>query len=178
MMIYEVGVGPVWSCRSKPYWIDNATARDKCVLFEPLFSYYEEIKNAISKYPNVELHNIVIYDYNGQCDFIENGQLSYIQGLNSPYVQFGGSHNITKSICCARISEFDKGDIDLLLLDMEGADWFALKHLISRPQTIIIETQCSIYHNPFLNEIQEWMQINKYRQIDKVGADSVWEKIH
>lgn len=171
MVIYEIGVGPVWSCRSKPYW-----ARDKCVLFEPLFSYYKGIENAISKYPNVELHNIAIYDYNGQCNFVENYELSFIKGLNSPHVQFGNKDNVEKSIYCSRISEFDRGDIDLLLLDMEGAEWFALKHLVSRPRKIVVETQIPAYCNPFLKEIQEWMKINKYGQIDKVGADSVWEK--
>jgi hypothetical protein len=169
MIIFEVGVGPIWSCRSKPYW-----NKDECVLFEPV--YYEEIKKAIAKYPNVQLYDIVIYDYTGQCNFIENGQLSCIQGLNSPHIQFNSQSGIVKSYNCTKLSDFDKGNIDLLLLDMEGAEWFALKHLISRPKKIITEMQTNGYCNPFLNEIQQWMYDNHYKEIDHKGADVVWEK--
>lgn len=174
MVVYEIGVGPVELCRSKPYWNNS-----ECVLFEPAIPYYTGIIQQTAKHPNVQVHNIAIYDYDGHCDFIENGQISFIKGLNSPQVQFG-IHGGSNIFCpCAKISKFDKGNIDLLLLDMEGAEWFALKHLISRPKKIIVETElASKYKNPFLEEIQSWMKTNEYQQVDQIDADTVWGKSH
>lgn len=174
MVIYEVGVGPVSTCRSKPYWNEH-----ECVLFEPVVSFYKEILNEIPIGSNVKLYNIVIYDYNGKCDFVESSQMSHIKGINSPYTQFKASDGVDKYYTCAKITDFDKGDIDLLFLDMEGAEWFVLKYLISRPGKIIVETElASRYKNPFLNEIQKWMQVNRYSKTDTIGADTVWEKSH
>lgn len=172
MVVFEIGVGPIETCRSKPYW-----GKAECVLFEPAVSYYKGIEQAVKQWPNVQFHNIAIYDYNGRCKFIENQQTSFIEGINSPYVQFGihsGKHGSCK---CAKLSEFDKGNIDLLLLDMEGAEWFALKHLISRPKEIIVETQLDkSYKNPYLKEINQWMKTNGYRKVKHIVADTIWQK--
>jgi len=173
MVIYEIGVGPLGTCRSRPYW-----EKAECVLFEPLISFYQEITKTTSKYPNVKVHNLAIYDYNGQCSFIESNQISHIKGIKSPYVQFGSSGGRTTSCRCATMDKYDPGNIDLLFLDMEGAEWFALKNLISRPKKIIVETQIPTYKNPYLNEITQWMKFNKYHATEKIGADTVWEKTH
>jgi FkbM family methyltransferase len=174
MVVYEIGVGPVELCRSKEHW-----GKAECVLFEPASFYYKEIVQQASEHPNVQVHNIAIYDYDGYCEFIENSQMSFIKGLNSPQVQFGIHDGLHRICPCAKISKFDKGNIDLLLLDMEGAEWFVLKYLISRPDKIIVETElASRYKNPFLEEIQTWMQINGYHNTDTIGADTVWEKSH
>jgi len=172
MVVFEVGVGPLSTCRSRPYW-----DKHKCVLFEPLWNFYHEINKAI-KPSNVIVHNIAIYDYNGKCEFIQNDQLSSIKGIHSPAFQIGQrGGNIT--VCdCAKIREFDKGDINLLFLDMEGSEWFVLKHLISRPKKIVIETSSPGYVNPFLKEIHGWMWENKYKEVGRDGPDIIWIKKH
>lgn len=171
MVVFEVGVGPIETCRSRPYW-----NKAHCVLFEPS-PFYDGIVRAVGNRPNVQVHKIAVHDYNGTCNFIVNSQLSAIAGLSSPQVQFGVRGGQHVSCQCAKISEFDKGDIDLLLLDMEGAEWFALKHLISRPKDIIVETQLNnAYKNPFLKEIKHWMKQNQYRAVKHVGADTIWQK--
>jgi len=172
VVIFEIGVGPIETCRSMPYW-DVA----ECVLFEPTSYYYEAIVTATSNRPNVKVHNVAIYDYNGEVEFIENSQISAIRGINSPQVQFGtpGGNQVIRP--CAKLNEYDKGDIDLLLLDMEGSEWFALKHLVSRPKKIIVETQLTtVYRNPFLTEIEEWMKHNNYQKFSHIMADTTWAK--
>lgn len=173
MIVFEIGVGPVELCRSKEYWNSS-----ECILFEPVTLYYEELVQETSQHPNVQVHNIAIYDHDGYCDFIENGHTSYVKGLNSPQVQQSIEGGLHRSCPCARISIFDKGNIDLLLLDMEGSEWFVLKHLISRPDKIVVETElATVYKNPFLEEIKQWMKNNKYHNTETIGADTVWKKI-
>jgi FkbM family methyltransferase len=170
--IFEIGVGPIELCRSRPYW-----DKFECVLFEPVTAYYEEIIKASKDFINVQVHDIAIYDYTGECILFECGIQSFIQGLNSPYLQLNSNSGITEKSCkCAKISDFDKSDIELLFLDIEGAEWFVLKHLISRPKKIIIEMELfSRYKNPFSKEIQGWMAVNNYQQTGMIGADAIFE---
>ncbi|MBK8554209.1 MAG: FkbM family methyltransferase [Ignavibacteria bacterium] len=70
----------------------------------------------------------------------------------------------------------DDGTIDLLSVDIEGGEWFVVKHLVSRPDVISIETHWKNYSNPYLKEINEWMSDNDYQiwYIDK--SDTVYFK--
>jgi hypothetical protein len=59
-------------------------------------------------------------------------------------------------------SEIDKGTFDLISIDIEGAEWYVIKHMISRPNIISIETHGKFYTNPNIREIKNWMQLNNY----------------
>ena len=73
------------------------------------------------------------------------------------------------------IDQFDTGDIDLLLLDCEGVEWFTLKRLISRPKLIIIETHVDDeYLNPYLNEILLWMWKHDYYRAGRGKTDTLF----
>lgn len=81
-------------------------------------------------------------------------------------------------IICEGIT-FDKVDpknIDILCLDMEGAEWFALKHMTSRPKLISVEMQGANYINPFKSEIEQWMNNNNY-QIIHHGMNDTYYKL-
>ena len=68
-----------------------------------------------------------------------------------------------------------------MLLDMEGSEWFVLKHLISRPKIVIIEMQNSdeTYKNPFFNEILNWFKENNYefQGTNNIKEDWFFKKI-
>src|SRR5262249_53222350 len=59
----------------------------------------------------------------------------------------------------------DSGDIDILLVDVEGAEYFVIKHLRSRPKIIVLETHYGNYRNPYMSEIDHWMATNDYARI-------------
>jgi FkbM family methyltransferase len=68
----------------------------------------------------------------------------------------------------------DDGTIDLLSVDVEGGEWFVLKHLVSRPRVISVETHGKRYLNPYLAEISRWMKANGYRIWYRGRSDTVY----
>lgn len=175
MKIYEIGVGNPDICRTKY----NNT--DECYLFEANPNTYSDLMRCYSSRDNFKIYNCAIGDIDGKINFSVDGDSSYLTDIKSPTVQcapneYVESRNIIE-VDCFRISNFDNGDIDLMLLDMEGSEFYVLKHLISRPKTIIIELDNNGrgYINPYYNEIVEWMQNNYYDLTDK-NEDGIFVK--
>ncbi|MCA6379265.1 MAG: FkbM family methyltransferase [Cytophagales bacterium] len=77
---------------------------------------------------------------------------------------------------CVVFSEIDKGDIDLLIVDIEGGEWHVINHLTSRPKVISVETHGKYYTNPFIKEITQWMSDNQYSLWFKDASDTVFMK--
>jgi hypothetical protein len=176
--LYEVGVGHLgvsygallWD---KPEW--------NIVMFEPHPRYYKEMMEAKKNRQNVTIHNVAIGDYNGEVEFFEKETSSFIKDIKSPICQTEDSSEKDLNsfkVQLKKISEFDNGDIDYLRIDTEGAEWFTLKHLKSRPETINIETHGdnAQYINPFLYEIEEWMEQNNYSRVSIDHCDSVYKR--
>ena len=68
----------------------------------------------------------------------------------------------------------DDGTIDVLSVDTEGSEWWVIKHLVSRPAVVSVETHGGAYVNPFLAEIETWMKEQGYRLWYKGKTDSVY----
>lgn len=68
----------------------------------------------------------------------------------------------------------DDGSIDLLSVDVEGGEWYVLRHMRSRPAVLSIETGRGRYRNPFMGEILDWMGHNGYIRWYRKGADTVY----
>jgi hypothetical protein len=69
--------------------------------------------------------------------------------------------------------KYDQGDIDLLLLDMEGFEWAVISKLVSRPKIIAVETHHeNRSSNPNLDKIHEWMNNNTYKTLFKNTSDT------
>ena len=71
-------------------------------------------------------------------------------------------------------NEIDDGTIELISIDTEGSEWFAIKNMISRPVVISLETHGGMYTNPYLEELEKWMQDNHYTLWYKDKSDSVF----
>lgn len=70
----------------------------------------------------------------------------------------------------------DDGTIDVLSIDIEGGEWFVLKHLASRPQVISVETHGKHYANPFQAQIDAWMATNGYAAWYRDRSDTVYRR--
>ena len=74
------------------------------------------------------------------------------------------------------------GDIDILSIDTEGAEWFAIKHMKSRPSLIMIEMLTEAndnlprWVNPYYQEILEWMKQNKYSLVHRAPSDFFFQR--
>jgi hypothetical protein len=73
-------------------------------------------------------------------------------------------------------SDIDDGTIDLLSVDTEGCEWFVLMNMTSRPLVISIETHGKHYHNPYLNDIEQWMRSNGYKRWYSDRSDTVYTR--
>jgi FkbM family methyltransferase len=70
----------------------------------------------------------------------------------------------------------DDGTINVLVIDIEGAEWFVLRHLVSRPAIISVETHGKRYLNPFAREIAKWMQAEGYGPWYHDDSDTVFRR--
>jgi FkbM family methyltransferase len=174
MNVFEIGVGNPNICRT------GHDLSNECWLFEANPHIYQQLVQAYGNRKNFHIHNIAIADYDGEIEFSCNGDSSYISDVRSP-ASFGSKEYLDTfekiKVQCKRICNFEKEiKIDILLLDMEGAEYFVLKHLISRPKSIIIEMQSSnrAYINPYYNEILKWLNENKYELKGKNNIEEDW----
>jgi Methyltransferase FkbM domain len=82
----------------------------------------------------------------------------------------------TFAVPCRKFSEIDDGTIDLISIDIEGSEWYVIKHMVSRPNVISIETHGKYYTNPFIKEIESWMNQENYTIWYKDLSDTVFIK--
>ena len=176
--LYEIGVGHLGVAYGALLW-DNPEW--EVVMFEPHPVYYKDILNAIIDKKNATVHNVAIGDFNGEVEFFEKETSSFIKDINSPILQTGHSTEQSLNsfaVQVKKISEFDNGDIDYLRVDTEGAEYFVLKYLKSRPEIINIETHGdnAQFINPYLYEIEEWMEKNNYSKTSIDNCDSIYKR--
>lgn len=187
--IAEVGVGRIDVAFGALYWHNETDGVPdyQIMMFEPHPMYHRMLDEAGGYKPNVELYNVAIGDEEGEMKLIDAATSSHLEGVSSPIKQKDKTDELTGwdrptgdvyNVKVEKISKYDKGDIDYLRVDTEGNEWFALKHLISRPKIIVVETHNNeaTYINPYLYEIQEWMVENKYICLSVDEGDHHFER--
>lgn len=114
----------------------------------------------------------------------ERGSSTFIENLQSPQVcnlHYEQQEEDKFTVMSKTFNHFDDGNIDVLLADVEGAEYFVLSHMHSRPQIIVLETHSlnpnypnHTYINPYIEQIENWMEENNY-VIDQMGfGDTVF----
>jgi FkbM family methyltransferase len=179
MKIFEIGVGEYFQCRTTQY----IGTEHECWLFEPNPESFAQIQSKLGEKRNFKLFNCAIGKENGFGDLIILKGSSYVEGTHSPALsydneKFSFKNNKTVKIEIKNIREFDKGDIDILLLDMEGGEYNVINEMISRPKIIVIEMYSfgAKYTNPNYDNIIKWMEENKYN-ITSRHEDYVFERL-
>ena len=80
----------------------------------------------------------------------------------------------TFEVRAVTFDSIDDGSIDLLSIDIEGGEWFVLRHLQSRPLIISVETHGKRYVNPYLREIEAWTGAEGYGAWYRDASDTVF----
>jgi FkbM family methyltransferase len=179
--IFEIGVGSPNLCRTIEYM---GNENYELFLFEANPSIYKELKNNFGKYNNVWIENIAMFDRDGELILRDDKDSSFIDTVKSPTAH--NVPNIAKNIPqvivpCASLKKYDKGNINIILIDTEGCEWIILKEIISRPELIILETHNNddhgngVYKTPNLDLIEKWMLENNY-QTFKTDISDTWYK--
>lgn len=147
-------------------------------LFEPDPLCIEKIKAYFNQHPHVKVHPYAIYHENTTIALYRTNASTFVETLsvspalmNDNYIPNSNDKFYAEARCFA---DFDDGTIDLLSIDTEGCEWYVLQTLVSRPMIISAETHYRKYKNPFIHEIQEWMDANQYKVWYKDTSDTVY----
>jgi FkbM family methyltransferase len=150
----------------------------RATLVEPDPKCQVAIRGYFKDQSNVTLLPYAIYDYNGTLELIAREQSTFVSDLPHSPATVNDNYSIREddrfTVECRRFDDLDDGSIDLLSIDTEGAEWYVIKYLKSRPLVISVETHGKIYQNPFLKEILSWMDQNGYDRWFKDKADTVF----
>jgi FkbM family methyltransferase len=176
--VCEVGV---WHPRTSniKYYIEKNI---KSLLIEPDPESIELIEKEWGERKNLTLKTVACTDFEGTIDLHKAGSSSFVSSTkNSPAMvndSFDIKKNISTKVDAKKFSSEDPGDIDLISIDIEGSEWFVIKHMLSRPDIISIETHGGYYINPHIEDIKMWMDEYNYVLWFKDNSDSVYVKKH
>jgi FkbM family methyltransferase len=174
--VCEVGV---WHPRTSniKYFIEKNI---KSLLIEPDPESIALIKKEWGERKNLTLKTVACTDFEGTIDLHKAGSSSFVSSTkNSPAMvndSFDIKKNISTKVDAKKFSSEDPGDIDLISIDIEGSEWFVIKHMLSRPDIISIETHGGYYINPHIEDIRKWMDEYNYVLWFKDNSDSVYVK--
>ena len=184
--LYRRGFNPFHCAEVGVYHPETSNIRDyiktgvKCTLVEPDPKSIQLIKEHYSEFRNVELHENALFDYNGEIELVQRSASTFVKDLPSSPSIINDDYEIDDkdkfTVECKTFDKIDDGSIDLLSVDIEGSEWFVIKHMVSRPRIISLETHGASYINPYWNEIMEWMESNNYIIWYKTGSDTVFVK--
>ncbi len=159
--------------------IDFINCGIKTTLIEPDPESIKLIKQELSM-QNIKLYEVAICDFQGEVKLCKRASSTFVASLpNSPAIANDQCRiDETESFIAKaeKLNEIDDGTIDLISIDTEGSEWFAIKNMISRPIVISIETHYAFYINPYLSEIRTWLENNNYKLWYKDKSDSVFVK--
>jgi len=127
---------------------------------------------------HVRIHPVAVWDTPGTLTMARAASSTFATALASSPALVNDRYRLreatTFEVPCVQFSDLDDGTIDLLGIDIEGADWYVLKHLRSRPRVLAIETHGKYYTNPFLSQIKQWLHAHGYVLWYKDRSDSVY----
>ncbi len=157
---------------------DYIEAGVRTTLVEPDPDSIKRIEARFGELPNVTLHRVAAYDFEGQLDLSQRDASTFVSELEaSPAIVNDGyvvSDEDKFTVDCTTFDKIDDGSIDLISIDTEGSEWFVIKYMTSRPEVISIETHGAAYTNPHIDDIVSWMSSNDYVVFFKDKSDSVY----
>lgn len=73
------------------------------------------------------------------------------------------------------MEDVDTGHFDVVMLDMEGAEWIALQQMVSRPKVLRVEMhERRALRNPYHEEIMDWAARENYEEVGRIRRDKVF----
>ncbi|MDW7691287.1 FkbM family methyltransferase [Flammeovirgaceae bacterium SG7u.111] len=160
--------------------IDFIEDGQPCMLVEPDPASIKKIKELFGDKKNVQLYPYAMYDYNGKLSLSQADASTFVSELEASPALINDKYQVDSSknfeVECKKFSEIDPKNIDLISIDIEGSEWYVLKHMTSRPKVISVETHGKFYVNPYMGKINQWIQDNGYLIWYKDGSDTVFVK--
>lgn len=138
----------------------------RTTLVEPDPRSANAIRERFGRCENVVFHAVAVADEAGELELLQRGASTFASNLpsspalaNDRYVPADEDRFVAPA---RRFDELDDGTIDLLSVDVEGSEWFVLKHMQSRPAVLSVELCGKRYTNPYRAEIERWLAEEGY----------------
>lgn len=168
--LFEIGVGDAFSSKSVCCWGND---KFNITLFEPNPMLYKSLLKKTKDINNIKLYNIGIFNQEKIGNLVCAGVLSYIKEVPSPINSIYLNRlteifdKFTVPVNLMRLNSFDFGQIDHLILGMEGSEFtiFQSQTLISKPHIITLNNYyANDYRYAFFNfkYISDWCDKNNY----------------
>lgn len=152
----------------------------KSTFVEPDPNSLKITKEYFKNMDNVTIHPVAVFDKSGSVELVQRKASTYLKMLDASPATINDEYTLnekdTFTVDAVTFNEIDDGSIDLLSIDIEGGEWFVLKHMVSRPLVLSIETHGAMYTNPYIDEIRKWILENGYNIWYKDGSDTVYVK--
>jgi hypothetical protein len=114
---------------------------------------------------------------------MQGSQINFVKGVHAP---IHAHHDRDKCLRKAKtilvpavtMKNVDDGTIDVLHADCEGAEWFVLQGLHSRPKVLSLEIGSASnqnFKNQYHDEIMHWLQKNQYKHWYNCDSDQVFK---
>lgn len=175
--ICEVGVNDPAKSQLNEFFGQD-TEMKKAILVEPLPRHQAALRQLRRMDPRVTIIPCAIAPRPGLVKLYDLDQSSFLTDLpTSPArANEGFKHGPMIEVLGITFDFIDTGLIDILAVDVEGAEWFVIDHLVSRPRLICLETHRlgHPYVNPFMKQIGNWMELEGYARVAKDEADTLW----
>jgi FkbM family methyltransferase len=176
--VCEVGVNAPDKCSVAAFIRAGARA----VLVEPLPWLAKELREA---FPAASVIEGVCADAPGTMRLYDRGEGSWIETVpeggspdevKSKITRGSFEEKFVREVQAVTFDAIDPGDLDILCVDVEGAEWAVLSRMASRPAIVRAETHfCgSGYQNPFLKEMRARMAALGYEVLLEDVSDTVW----
>lgn len=148
-------------------------------IIEPLPININATVQVYNGMPNVRVFPYAIWKEDGKINLYSNGLSTFVEGIASPAIANDGfdcQAGDKVEVDARLFDHFDDGNIDFLDIDMEGAEWYAIRQMKSRPHVISIEMEWKAYRNPFYDEIVGWMEFNGYVEFGIQDANCIYRR--
>lgn len=177
--VCEIGVNAPDKCS-----LADFHGKARMILVEPLPWLADQLKAA---FPFSDVHTCAIGAERGTANLYDRGEGSWIDQVpqggapdehpkhsNMKREKFNAG--FIRQVEVKLASDIDDGTIDILAVDVEGAEWLVLQNLVSRPKILRVETHFthSGYHNPHYETIMEWARMNGYTMVAQDVSDSLF----
>lgn len=132
---------------------------------------------------NLQIINAAIAEKNETLTFFEYNASSFVKGITSPAIVNNGfdenAPHFSYEVPGMTIDKFDDDEIDVLLADVEGSEWWCLNGLKSRPKLIVLELwgqtgPGETFQNANIDKIASWMRENGYGFAGRDATDGVF----
>ncbi len=172
--VCEVGVYFADKCALKMF----ITAKIPATLIEADPACIEDLKSAYGNLPSVQIIPKAIWHERTQLKFYRSNASTFAGAVGGSPAVINDSYQLRDqdsfAVDTVLFSDVDSGNFDLVLIDVEGAEYNVLQHMKSRPKVLSLEIRASSYQNPRLHEIQNWLRENDYKLWFHNDTDSVF----